>query len=142
MKNTPIKEALDKLFTKRVEQVRVSDVERAVGRKIMDAEWWTYHMAGVFMYNYSMVYNYNRSATIPDTITPIEPSDLERAAGSIKKVRVKKSKPLVGREKATELATRNAIDVTKYAHLDNGRLAMVVNNLLRAREKRGEEVKW
>ena len=133
--------ALNKLFVGRIEQVRPSDLEIAVKRKISDDEHWAYHNAGVYKFNYSMIYSYNRKAVPPDTITARELTDLEQRA-KIKPQRAKKSRPVVGREKATALAAQNGIDIAKYAHLDNGRLAMTVNNLLRGREKKGLPVTW
>lgn len=136
---------LKKLFVGKVEQVRVADLELAAKRSISDDELWSYHHAKVFKYNYSLVYDFNPRAAAPETITARELTDLEIAAGKIKKVkekRVAKTKPKVGREKATALAALNGIDVGRYEHLDNGRLAMTINNLLRGREKKGLEVKW
>ena len=142
---TKIIAALDKLFKGRIEQVRVDDLHRAVGRTLSDDELWSYHHAGVFKYNYSMIYDFNRKAAAPGAITARAKSDLEIAANQIKAVkekRVKKARPVVGREKASALAAQNGIDIAKYAHLDNGRLAMTVNNLLRGREKKGLPVTW
>jgi hypothetical protein len=136
---------LNKLFAGPIEQIRVADLERALKRTVSDDELWSYHHAGVFKYNYSLIYDYDRNATPPTEIIPRARTDIEIAAAKLKTVkekRVKKSKPKVGREAALQRAARNAIDTTKYAHLDNGRLAMTVNNILRGREKRGEPVTW
>jgi len=137
--------ALNKLFVGPIEQIRVADLELALKRTISYDELWAYHHAGVFKYNYSMIYDYNKNATPPTEIMARAKTDLELAAAKFKTVkekRTKKSKPKVGREAALQRAARNAIDTAKYAHLDNGRLAMTVNNILRGREKRGESVTW
>ena len=140
--------ALAKLFTQKVEQVRVSDLQLAVRQPLDDDLLWSYHNAGVFKYNYAMIYDFNPKASPPDVVVPREESDLQRRASVIKASRRRAGKPtavdelgaklcLIGFQRAAAL---NGIDLAKYAHLDNGRRQMTVNNILRARHRKGEEV--
>jgi hypothetical protein len=141
--------ALDKLFTKGVEQVRVADLELAARIPLDEDTLWAYHNAGVFKYNYSLIYDYDRKASPPAVIAPRVESDLQRRAAQIKSERRRVGKPQAVDDIGAKLcalgyqraAALNGIDLSKYAHLDNGRRTMTINNILRARHRKGEEVK-
>jgi hypothetical protein len=143
-----LRPALDKLFTKGVEQIRVADLELAIRQPLDEDTLWAWHIAGVFKHNYTLIYNYDRKASPPVAVVPREASDLQLAAARIKAARPRVGKPqavdsigvqlcALGYQRAAEL---NGIDVSKYAHLDNGRRTMTVNNILRARHRKGEPV--
>ena len=143
-----LRPALNQLFTKGVEQIRVSDLELALRQPLDEDTLWAYHNANVFKYNYSLVYDYDRKASPPVVVVPREESDLQRRASQIKSARRRVGKPTAVDDIGTQLcalgyqraAALNGIDVSKYAHLDNGRRTMTINNILRARHRKGEVV--
>lgn len=146
-----LRPALDKLFVGPVEQVRISDLELKLKRKVSEDEIWAWHQSGVFMSTGSVIYNYKRNATTPADIGPRQLSDLELAAKKLPKQRLpRKAQPVaiddfgikLSRSGIEIVAQLNEIDLSQYAHLDNGRRRMVVGNILRARNKRGIEVKF
>lgn len=130
-------------FKRGYEQVHVSDAERALRMRAdqFRDECYALMEAGVCKFSGAVFWNFNAKAPTPSvkalTAPPMPPGrkPARYQPRAVDDLGIVISQ--IGIEKVAEI---NGIDLGRYGHLDNGRRRMVVGNILRARQRKGEPV--